>query len=103
MHKEVQKACYRKYFAHAQTVCTRHLLGGEGPGNEAHKHHVIDHHGVNNVSHLRPNPTFISPPDDTALVTGMCTSCVCHVVVLVQLRTATMVVAMTTLEACLNQ
>ena len=24
-----------KYFAHAQAVCTRPLLGGEGPGNKA--------------------------------------------------------------------
>ena len=24
-----------EYFAHVQTVCTRPLLGGEGPGDEA--------------------------------------------------------------------
>ena len=24
-----------EYFVHAQTVCTRPLLGGEGPGDEA--------------------------------------------------------------------
>ena len=32
MHKEVQKVFHRKYFVHAQTVCTRHLLGGGGRG-----------------------------------------------------------------------
>ena len=25
------------YYAHAQTVCTRPLLGGEGPGDKARK------------------------------------------------------------------
>ena len=28
--KEMHKAFYGKYFAHAQTVCTRPLLGGGG-------------------------------------------------------------------------
>ena len=54
------------------------------------------------VSHLWPNPAFISPPGDTAALTGMCTSCVCIVVILVQLRTTTMAVSMTTVESCLN-
>ena len=27
-------------FAHAQAVCTRPLLGGEGPGNEARSHNM---------------------------------------------------------------
>ena len=40
MDKEVREAFYGKYiaeyFVHAQTVCTRPLLGGgEGPGDEA--------------------------------------------------------------------
>ena len=26
------------YYAHAQTVCTRPLLGGKGPGDEANIH-----------------------------------------------------------------
>ena len=29
------------YYVHAQTVCTRPLLGGEGPGNEAIAMHAL--------------------------------------------------------------
>ena len=31
----MHEAFYGKYFVHAQAVCTRPLLGGEGPGDEA--------------------------------------------------------------------
>ena len=31
-----------RYYAHAQTVCTRPLLMGEGPGNKAN-HHPTSH------------------------------------------------------------
>ena len=36
------------YYAHVQTWCTRPLLGGEGPGDEAKSHcahHAQDMHG----------------------------------------------------------
>ena len=31
-----------EYFAHSQAVCTRPLLGGEGPGNEPSVMHAFD-------------------------------------------------------------
>ena len=34
----MHEAFYGKYFTYAQTVCTRSLLGGEGPGDEANLH-----------------------------------------------------------------
>ena len=33
----MHEAFYEKYFAHAQAVRTRPLLGGEGPGDEANE------------------------------------------------------------------
>ena len=79
MHKEVQKVFHRKYFVHAQTVCTRHLLGGEGPGNEARKHHVIDHHGVNNVCPTRDLILPSSPLQEILRNSLVCAPLVCVV------------------------
>ena len=79
MHKEVQKVFHRKYFVHAQTVCTRHLLGGEGPGNEARKHHVIDHHGVNNVCPTCDLILPSSPLQNIQYYSQVCVPLVCVV------------------------
>ena len=46
-----------EYFAHAQAVCTRTLLGGEGPGNEA--------------STYSANVTAFATPDDTCKQCGL--------------------------------
>ena len=35
-----------EYYAHAQTVCTRPLLGGEGPGDEAIDVSSIEAHNL---------------------------------------------------------
>ena len=57
------------YYVHAQTVCTKPLLGGEGPGDEASVHALslfsFDHH----IS-LCPPPLDLPyrppPPSSTA-------------------------------------